>query len=83
MTSTPTSETITAEWLTARLREAGHDDASVRDFTATRVGTGQIGKCVRFELDLEGGTPATPRSLIGKFLHAPSCALRALRAAFT
>ena len=31
------------------------------------VGTGQIGKCVRFELDLTTADPLAPRSLIGKF----------------
>jgi hypothetical protein len=63
----PTAESITADWLTDRLREAGHPTAVVRDFTATRVGTGQIGKCIRYDLRIEGGTAATPRSLIGKF----------------
>jgi hypothetical protein len=63
----PTAETIDADWLTERLREAGHATARVRDFTSTRVGTGQIGKCIRFGLDVEGGSAQTPRSLIGKF----------------
>ena len=63
----PTPETITAAWLTERLRAAGHAAAEVRGFTATRVGTGQIGKCIRFALDLAGGDATTPRSLVGKF----------------
>ena len=67
MPTIPTTETIDADWLTERLREAGHATARVRGFTRTRVGTGQIGKCVRFELDLERGNAQTPRSLIGKF----------------
>lgn len=67
MTSIPTPETITADWLTERLRAAGHATAAVRGFTSTRVGTGQIGKCIRFALDLEGTSAATPRTLIGKF----------------
>jgi len=63
----PTAEAIDAEWLTERLREAGHATARVRNFTGTRVGTGQIGKCIRFELDVVGASAQTPRSLIGKF----------------
>lgn len=67
MSGIPTAESITAGWLTDRLREAGHATAVVRDFTAKRVGTGQIGKCIRFDLRIDGGTDATPKSLIGKF----------------
>ena len=68
MTAIPTPETITAAWLTERLREAGHAGAEVRGFTSTRVGTGQIGKCLRFTLDLAPHADAsTPRSLVGKF----------------
>jgi len=63
----PTPETIDADWLTERLRQPGHGAARVRDFTSTRVGTGPIGKCIRFELDVEEGSAPTPRSLIGKF----------------
>lgn len=67
MTRIPTPETITADWLSERLREAGHAGARVRGFTATPVGTGQMGKCVRYELQLEGANHGTPKSLIGKF----------------
>ncbi len=67
MATIPTPESITSDWLTDRLRAAGHTSALVRDFTTTRVGTGQIGKCVRFALELASGDAATPRSLIGKF----------------
>jgi hypothetical protein len=63
----PTPETITPAWFTARLRAAGHATAEVRGFTSHRIGTGQIGKCIRFELDLVDGDAATPRSLVGKF----------------
>jgi len=63
----PTSETITAEWLTERLRAAGHADVTVRDFATERIGTGQIGKCVRYTLDLDGAGTNTPRSLVAKF----------------
>ena len=40
-----------------RLREAGHTNAEVRGFTSQRIGTGQIGMCVRYELDLAGAAP--------------------------
>ncbi len=67
MTGIPTGESITASWLTDRLHEAGHRSVSVRDFTRTQIGTGQIGKCIRFALDLQGNDPTAPRSLVGKF----------------
>lgn len=67
MAELPTPETIDAGWLTARLRDAGHAGATVRGFTKQRIGTGQVGMCVRYELDVEGGDEATPRSLVGKF----------------
>jgi hypothetical protein len=63
----PTPETIDAAWLTARLRESGHTGASVAAFRAERIGTGQIGKCIRFQLELEGDARGVPRSLVGKF----------------
>ena len=63
----PTPETIDAAWLTARLRERGHTGVSVAGFRAERIGTGQIGKCIRFQLELAGDTRDAPRSLVGKF----------------
>ncbi len=62
----PTSDSITTTWLTDRLRAAGHD-ADVRGFTAEQIGTGQIGKCVRYKLDLARADATTPHSLVGKF----------------
>ena len=62
----PTPRTVTCRWLTERLRDAGHGDVEVRDFTASPIGTGQIGQCIRFELDLDGAAGAPP-SLVGKF----------------
>lgn len=63
----PTPDTITSRWLTERLREGGHPDVEVLDFKATRIGTGQIGQCIRYELELGGCDADTPRSLVGKF----------------
>ena len=62
----PTQESIDAAWLTARLREAGHSGATVAEFTAERVGTGQLGTCIRYTMDVAGDDGA-PRTLIGKF----------------
>jgi hypothetical protein len=66
MTSIPTENTINARWLTERLNEAGHA-VIVTGFTAKRIGTGQIGKCIRYALDLTGETEGAPKSLVGKF----------------
>ncbi len=65
--SIPTPDGVTAGFLTERLRAAGHRDVTVRDFSSERIGTGQIGQCIRYELDVDGGDAATPRSLVGKF----------------
>lgn len=63
----PGPDEVSAEWLGERLRAAGHRDARVRRFTGTPIGTGQIGTCIRYDLELESGEPAVPRSLVGKF----------------
>ena len=57
---------IDADWLTAALRDGGVD-AKVRSFEAGKVGTGQIGDCVRFKLDYESAAPDAPKTLVGKF----------------
>jgi len=67
MQQIPTPETIDARWLTERLRAGGHKSADVRGFTQTPIGTGQVGKCIRFDLDLAAGDEDTPRTLVGKF----------------
>lgn len=59
-------DAVTAEWLAGRLRDAGHETATVSSFSATEIGTGQLGKCIRYEMDVEGDDSA-PRSLVGKF----------------
>ncbi len=63
----PTPSTIDRDWLTACLRNAGHSGVEVTEFTARRIGTGQIGQCIQFELALAGAGPEVPRSLVGKF----------------
>lgn len=65
MTQIPTDESIDASWLTQQLRNQGYD-VQVNQFSRKQIGTGQIGKCIRYELDLSGDESA-PASLIGKF----------------
>jgi hypothetical protein len=66
VTGIPNPDSVSAEWLTQCLRDAGHD-VEVRGFESQRIGTGQIGMCIRYALDLAGGDATTPRSLVGKF----------------
>ena len=69
MTQIPTPATVTPAWLTERLRSAGYD-AEVVGFRASRIGTGQMGLCVRYELEFAAGSAddgAAPRTLVGKF----------------
>lgn len=63
----PTPESVDAGWLTGLLRGAGHAGATVRGLTSERIGTGQIGRCFRFTMDLDGAGPEVPRTLVGKF----------------
>jgi hypothetical protein len=65
MTDVPGPRSVSAGWLTERLREAGFD-TEVRGLRQRRVGTGQTGMCVRFELDLSPAGSG-PMTLIGKF----------------
>ncbi|MEZ5557796.1 MAG: phosphotransferase [Pseudomonadales bacterium] len=67
MSKIPTPESITADWLTEQLRASGHARAEVRGFTSRQIGTGQIGKCVRFELELSDPDGRAPARLVGKF----------------
>lgn len=57
---------IDADWLSAALKKDGID-AKVASFEACKVGTGQIGDCVRFKLDYERAAPDAPKTLVGKF----------------
>ena len=63
----PSPDDVTPAWLTDRLRTAGHDGVEVRGFAAERIGTGQIGKCIRYTLELAGDNGRAPRSVVGKF----------------
>jgi hypothetical protein len=57
---------IDAAWLTEAL-QAGGIDARVASFEAGKVGTGQIGDCVRFKLTYETAAPDAPATIVGKF----------------
>lgn len=63
----PNADTVTAAWLTEQLHKAGHTDTEVTDFTAKQIGTGQIGKCVRYQLQHSNPSTQAPVSLVGKF----------------
>jgi hypothetical protein len=63
----PKPADVTPEFVTRCLRQAGHRDVEVRSLSGTRIGTGQIGQCIRYGLELEGDDERVPRSLVGKF----------------
>jgi aminoglycoside phosphotransferase (APT) family kinase protein len=63
----PTPESVTPAFFTELLRASGHPGVLVDRFSAEPVGTGQIGRCVRFRLELAGDGSGVPRSLVGKF----------------
>ena len=60
----PTEQDIDAHWFSQMLSAQGQD-AVVQDFDAAQIGTGQIGKCVRYKLRYASGEG--PASLIIKY----------------
>lgn len=59
---------ITPEWLTQALRAGGVGKrARIANLDATTVGTGQMGRNVRFELGWDSEAPDLPASVVGKF----------------
>jgi hypothetical protein len=67
MTDIPGPGELTPQFVTSCLREAGHDGVLVRNLRGTRIGTGQIGQCIRYELELAGAAEDVPRTLVAKF----------------
>jgi aminoglycoside phosphotransferase (APT) family kinase protein len=63
----PTPENVTPAFFSELLRASGHPEVRVERFESEPVGTGQIGRCVRFRFELAGDTSGVPRSLVGKF----------------
>lgn len=59
-------QSIDAAWLTKALNDDGVE-AKVRSVRAERVGTGQIGDCVRFTIEYEDAARSAPSTLVGKF----------------
>ncbi len=57
-------EDVDARWLTAVLQYSGID-AEITGFTTREIGTGQVGRNIRFTLDYSRGTG--PASIVGKF----------------
>jgi hypothetical protein len=57
---------VTPAWLTRVLQHAGHD-VTVAAMTAKKVGTGQVGESVRFDLVYKGEAKGAPSSIVGKF----------------
>ena len=62
----PTPDEVSAAWLSEQLRAAGHE-VDVLGFEASDIGTGQLGRCIRYRLELGRGADNAPRSLVGKF----------------
>jgi len=64
--SIPTPDDLTIDWFEHLLRRHGHHRVEIRSFDAEPIGTGQIGRCLRFRFDYaeDDGAPAT---LVGKF----------------
>jgi hypothetical protein len=58
---------LTPEWLTQVLRQAGAIDAGrVADVSVEPVGTGQVADCFRCRLSYDDAGPRAPRSVIAK-----------------
>ena len=62
----PSPADVDPEFLTSVLASNGFD-GTVVGVAQEPVGTGQIGQCIRYRLDLAGAADATPRTLVGKF----------------
>jgi len=56
---------VSPEWLGQVLRHAGYD-VVVKSLEARQIGTGQMSRCFRYVLEVEGDERA-PTSLVGKF----------------
>jgi hypothetical protein len=56
-----------AAWFSERLTENGFPGEEVTGVRRQQIGTGQIGTCFRFELELANTGSKAPRSFVGKF----------------
>ncbi len=62
-------EQVDATWMTTALGRAGIA-GRVTALEGRRVGTGQVGLSVRFDLQWEGAAPGAPATVVGKFAAA-------------
>lgn len=62
-----TPDQVNAEFLSDVLHTAGHESVEVMHFDKTEIGTGQMGKCIRYQLEYRTRDQRFPRTLIGKF----------------
>ena len=62
----PDEQSIDADWFNQCFQACGIE-AKVQGFAAERVGTGQIGKCIRYTFDYVSASADAPVSLVGKF----------------
>ncbi len=67
MSRVPTPDDLDAAWFTRCLRDNGHGDVTVRELRREPIGTGQIGRCFRYQFTLSGAGRKTPSSLVAKF----------------
>lgn len=65
MADFPAADQVSPQWLTEQLH-ANDIAATVASFDAKQIGTGQIGKCIRYTLRYAGEVRG-PTTLIGKF----------------
>jgi hypothetical protein len=62
----PTPDDIDVVWLNQRLVEAGHD-VELAGFSQADVGTGQVGRCICYQLQYGSQVTDAPASLVAKF----------------
>lgn len=63
-----TPETLTPEWLVGVLRRHHADVPDIRGFDTAQIGTGQVGRCIRYTIDYSSEPPpVVPRAVVGKF----------------
>jgi len=68
MDQIPTPDSISAAWFTQILRDRGvMQDGQVSSIQGNDVGTGQVGRCIRYDIEYSGTNQALPHSFVIKF----------------
>ena len=62
-----TPDQVSVEFLSEVLNAAGHESVEITHFDKVEIGTGQMGKCIRYQLKYGSSDPSCPQTLIGKF----------------